>query len=297
MNKRIIPCVTIVIVNYNSKELLRPLVDSINRSSSRYSFEIIIVDNHSSDGSKELILNEIPDVIFIENSRNIGYAAAVNRGIRCGTGKYFFILNPDVQLCKGTLDKMVNYMENHNDVGALGCKIINPDGTIQLSGKTFPTIKLALYHSFGIHHVFPRNRTMHRYYLFEKDYNRTYEVDHLMGSALMVRKEAIDKAGLLDEKFFLYFEDVDWCWRIKQRGYKVVYFPDAIVIHEKGACTRKESFRAIKIMHSSMWYFYKKYFASKYPWWLNELCCFGLWARKCIYLIINCFAIKKKVYY
>jgi GT2 family glycosyltransferase len=288
---------TISIVNYNSGEYLPALLRSIYSGGITAPFEVILVDNASSDGSLEYVAGSFPQVKIIKNTSNLGFAKAQNMGIKSSSGKFFLMLNPDMTVMPGAINKLLNFMKDHPLAGVVGGKVLNPDGTIQFSGKKFPTPLTAVFLSLGLHRLWPGNPISREYYMEEKEYDRTKEVDHVMGSFLMARKEVFVKTGPLDELFFLYCEDVDWCMRAKNTGFKIYYFPEAAVTHQKGGASRKESYKATVEHHKSLRYFYKKWYGNKYPAVVNFFFHLGITARKWVYLLINFFSKEKKVRY
>jgi len=288
---------SIIIVNYKSADMIIGLIDSIYNGTKEKDHEIIIVDNYSNDGGIKQIKERYPDIKVIENPDNLGFATAVNRGIKASRGQYLLILNPDIIIKPGAIDVLIKSLDDDPRAGAAGGKILNPDGSIQLSGKSFPDPMVMLFVTLGLHKILPHNPVTDKYYHSTEDYGKKHQVEHLMASFLMVKREAIDKAGMMDEKFFLYCEDVDWCYRIHMSGYEIWYLPDSEVVHVKGATTSKNSYRAIVEYHKSAWYFYRKYYWDKYPILLSLSFYIGLQLRKYLYLIVNFFSKDKKVNY
>ena len=288
---------SVIIVNYNDKELTLNLLASLFKSTRLKDMEIIIVDNASRDGSVEALSSAHPQARIIANTQNRGFPPAVNQGIKASQGECIILLNPDLTITSGAIDTILKFMEGHPRAGAAGCKIVNPDGSVQLSGKRFPDPLVMLFVTFNLHKLFPNNPVTKKYYDSFADYDRTHQVEHLMASCLMVRRSAIDKDCLMDENFFLYCDDVDWCYRIHQAGFEIWYLAEAMVIHAKGGTTRRESYRGIIEYHRSAWYFYNKYYYQKYPKLLSLLFYCGLQVRKWWFLASNFFSREKKVKY
>jgi len=200
------------------------------------SCEIFVVDNASSDGSTEMVKTEFPQVVLLEKKKNIGFAKANNQAIRLCRGRYILLLNPDTAVLDDTIMKMFDFMESHPAVGAAGGKILNPDGKVEpfRSAKRFPTPLSKFYVDVHLDTIFPRIRFFGRYSMIGWDRDDVREVDVLSGAFMFVRRETIDDVGLLDERFFLLAEDLDWCRRIKQKKWKISFNPEAGIIHYGG---------------------------------------------------------------
>ncbi len=250
---------SIIIVNYNVKEFLQNLLHSITRSAADLSHEVIVVDNASDDGSVELLKEKFPDVKLISNKKNLGFSKANNQGLAEAKGKYVLLLNPDTLLREDTLRKMIEFFEANPKAGMAGCKILNPDGTIQLAcRRSFPGPWTSFCKVTGLSSIFPKSKIFARYNLTYLDENQTYEVDAISGSFMMLRKEVYEKIGGLDEQFFMYGEDLDLCYRVQQAGYKVFYVHNTQIIHYKGESTKRSSFDETKVFYDAMNLFVKK---------------------------------------
>jgi len=275
---------SIIIVAYKSKEHLKVLLPSIFPSTKKYKYEVIIVDNNSQDGTAEAIeslLPVIPNLKFIRNQNN-GFSAGNNLGINKSSGKYILLLNPDTQVKPDTFEVMLDMMENRPGVGIAGCKVVKPDGKLDLAcRRRFPDP----WNSFK--RLFLLNNTDYNY--SNIDENREMEVDSVVGAFLLIRRLVIDKIGLLDEKFFMYGEDLDWCWRCKAAGFKVLYYPRTLITHYKGASSGKAPFKMLKAFHDAMWIFYSKHYRGKNIFILNWLVFLGIYGRLGILLFVNSF--------
>lgn len=231
---------TIIIVSWNVCDLLHGCLGSISpaeRSSGEHqvpSSEIIVVDNASDDGSPAMVRTEFPHVHLIANKENRGFTAANNQGLGVSSGRYLLLLNPDTEVVEDALPAMVRYMEAHPQVGALGPRLCYPDGSLQPSRRRFPTLATGLVESTVVQEWWTDNPVLRRYYMDDTPDDVVQPVDWVVGACLLVRRQAYEQAGGLDEGFFMYSEELDWCRRIKDAGWEVVYLPTATVIHHEG---------------------------------------------------------------
>jgi GT2 family glycosyltransferase len=237
---------SVVIVSWNVRDLLRRCLSSITRDrrtkedfgpptkSPQPLVEIIVVDNASTDGSAKMVREKFPDVGLIANARNLGFSRANNQGLALSTGRYTLILNPDTEIIGDALATMVDYMDGHPEVGALGPQLRYPDGSLQPSRRRFPTMATALVESTVVQEWWADNAILRRYYMADTPDNEVQAVDWLVGACLLVRRKAWEEVGGLDERYFMYSEELDWCRRIKDAGWGVVYLPTATVIHHEG---------------------------------------------------------------
>jgi GT2 family glycosyltransferase len=260
---------SIIIVNYNVKAFLQNCLLSIKKATEKIDSEIIVVDNASDDGSIELIKKNFEDVILIESPVNLGFSKANNLGLKISQGKYICLINPDTIVEENTFEVMINFMENHPDVGLAGCKILNPDGTFQLAcRRSFPTPWVAFTKIIGLSKLFPKSKLFAKYNLTYLDENQSYEVDAVSGSFMFLRRDVYEKIGGLDETFFMYGEDLDYCYRVKQAGYKVYYVHSTQIIHFKGESTKRSNIDELKHFYDAMRLFVRKHFSGS---WIIEL--------------------------
>ncbi len=227
------PVLSVLIVNWNVRDLLRRCLQSVIAHSSTVPLEIIVVDNGSTDGSGEMVRTEFPQVYLIANPDNRGFPAANNQGLAVARGRYVLLLNPDTEVMGAALETMVAFADAHPDVGVVGPQLLNPDGTVQSSRRRFPTLATALFESTWLQPCAPR-RLLARYYVLDRPDNEIQDVDWVTGAALMARREAIEQVGPLDEGFFMYSEELDWCRRFRRAGWRVVYLPTARIVHYVG---------------------------------------------------------------
>ena len=224
---------SVVILSWNVHDLLGQCLRSATMGYRPLATETIVVDNASCDGSAEMVRAEFPHVRLIANTTNRGYAGGNNDGIAAATGRYVMVLNPDTRVLGEALATMVAYADAHPDVGALGPQLLNPDGSVQSSRRHFPTLITGLFESTWLQPLAPPGVLRH-YYVLDRTDDEIQEVDWVTGACLLVRREAIHQVGGLDEGFFMYSEELDWCRRIRQAGWKVVYLPTAQVMHYAG---------------------------------------------------------------
>lgn len=259
------PTVSVLIVNWNTKWHLRRCLYSLMDSASKFALEIIVVDNASTDGSVEMVQREFPQVKLIANKLNIGYAAANNQGAKLANGLYFLLLNPDAEVTSQAIDKMLAFAETHPDVGAIAPKLIYPDGRLQPSVRSFPMPAALLFSALGLDKLFPKSKLLGRYRMTWFGYDEVAEVDQPMSSALLVRREAWEQIGGMDESMPIFFNDVDFCWRLKKRGWQIYFLPDAIVVHHHGASTRLLGIGKALETHKGLLRFYDKHFRPLLP--------------------------------
>ncbi len=312
------PNLAIIIVNYNTRELLATCLQSVYASRTDLPFHVLVVDNLSSDGSTDMAQARFPQATLIVSDRNGGFGYANNLAVRWlaeqptlptmgdnltltgpPVGKqprneapehgaspyklpcdYVLYLNPDTVLPTDALDETVEYMEAHAQVGVVGPKVVKLDGTLDLAcRRAFPTPASSFFKLTGLSKLFPKSRLVAQYNLTYLRDDETAEVDSVMGAYMLVRSEALEEAGLFDERFFMYGEDLDLAFRIKARGWKVVYYPAVEVLHHKGASSRKQSERSIREFYRAMRVFYRKHYAPHYNGVINAIVQSGITLR------------------
>jgi len=253
---------SVIIVNYNVKHFLEQCLHSVLKATKMVSSEIFVIDNNSVDGSMQLIKEKFPQVHLIENKDNVGFSKANNQAIRLAKGKYILLLNPDTVVEEDTFTKIVKFMDEHPDAGGLGVKMIDGKGNfLPESKRGLPTPWVAFCKMFGLSKLFPKSKKFGKYHLSYLNENEIHQVEVLAGAFMLLRKETIDKVGLLDENFFMYGEDIDLSYRITQGGYKNYYFPETTIIHYKGESTKKGSLNYVKVFYKAMIIFAQKHFS------------------------------------
>ncbi len=275
---------SIIIVSWNVRDLLRRCLASVYAAwPAERPLEVIVVDNGSGDGSVEMVRREFPNVQLIVNQDNLGFTRANNQGISASRGRYVLLLNPDTEVLDGALTTMVEYLDAHPRVGVVGPRLLYPDGCVQSSRRRFPTLATAFLESTILHQWFPDNRAARYYHMLDQPDDRVQVVDWLVGACLMVRRQAIYEVGYLDEGFFMYSEELDWCRRIKERGWEVVYLPTARVVHYEG----KSSEQVIPARHLHFQRSKVRYFRKHHGRWQAEVLRLFLLATYVYQLIVE----------
>ncbi len=255
---------SVIIVNFNVKHLLENCIRSVLISSRNINIEIVIVDNNSFDGSSEYIrskFGECENIHLIESRTNLGFAKANNLGLKDASGKYILILNPDTILKEDTINKCIEFFEHEKKIGALTCKLILPNGKLDLAcRRSYPSSSVAFYRMVGLSKIFPKSKIFGKYNLTYLDENSTYEVDAICGAFMFMRKDLFESLNGFDEDYFMYGEDLDLCYRIKNAGFKIFYFSGTSIIHYKGESTKKSSISYVNNFYGAMRIFVEKNF-------------------------------------
>ena len=257
MNRQEIKDLTISIVSYDSLNFLKPCLDSIYNGPPSIKYDIVVVDNASSDDSPKFIKNNYPLVILILNDKNIGFSAANNKAINRTNSKYIMLINSDCQVYEGSIDNLVEFMEKNTDIGIVGPKIVNSDGSIQHSCRRFPSIMNAGFHTI-LTGIAPNNPFSRKYKLADVNRDTPFEVDWVSGSCMVIRREALKDTGVLDENYFMYVEDIDICYRMWQENWKVYYYPYCKIMHHIGGSSGNQQVKASIRMQKSVFYFFWK---------------------------------------
>ncbi len=275
---------SICIVNWNTREDLRRCLAALPAGAPKTPCEVFVVDNNSSDGSAEMVAADFPAVHLIRNRENTGFACANNQAIREAHGDYLLLLNPDTLVHPGALDRLVAVMEEHPEAGIGGAKLLNRDGTLQYSCRHFPTFATGFFRNSALGRLFPGNTQVRDYLMTNFDHAALTEVDWVSGAALCIRRETLEQIGVLDEIFFMYCEDVDWCYRAHQAGWKVIYIPDAVITHIIGRGSDQAVAAMVHAHHRSMSIFYRKHYEGNTPRLLRWVPQLGIWVRMQIVL-------------
>ena len=258
---------SVVIVNFNTEKLTRTALQTVFASQlGRYTLEVIVCDNGSTDGSVAMVKKEFPQVILIQNKKNLGFAAGNNPGIKRARGRYVLLLNTDTEVPSETLRTMIRFMDENPEAGAATCKVVLPNGDLDWAcHRGFPTPWVAFTYISKLEKLFPKTRLFGEYHQGYKDPNTIHEVNCIVGAFFMVLCEVIKEVGLLDEDYFMYGEDIDWCFRIRQAGWKIMFNPTVSILHKKKQSGRANSHDVRRVtteiyFHKYNWLFYKKHY-------------------------------------
>jgi hypothetical protein len=251
---------SIVIVSYNGRDFLRRCLASFYHHTKGVDFEVIVVDNASTDGTPEMVVEEFPRATLVRRTENAGFARGVNQGMAVARGEAFLLLNPDTELDADILPPMLAYLRRHADIGVLAPKLLDPDGSLQLSCRAFPGFATALFNRYSLlTRLFGGNRFSRRYLMTGFDHTRTADVDWASAACWLIPRVAFEKVGPLDEGYFWSIEDVDYCQRVHRAGLRVVYFPEVAVRHHIGESAATLPGRTIRERHRGMWRYYRSY--------------------------------------
>ncbi len=277
---------SVIIVNYNVKHFLHQALSAVFKSGVNFEYDVYVVDNASVDGSVEMVAMDFPQVKLIASSDNLGFSKGNNLAIRKSDAEYVLLLNPDTIIREDTLQQVVDFMDAKPEAGALGVKMYDGQGIfLPESKRGFPSPKVAFFKMSGLSRIFPKSRIFGEYHLGYLDENEIHEIDVLSGAFMLLRKEALDKVGLLDEDYFMYGEDIDLSYRIQQGGYKNYYYPNAPIIHFKGESTKKGSLNYVRVFYQAMIIFAQKHLKNKGGGWYIFLLQMAIYFRAGIAMI------------
>ncbi|HLG74751.1 MAG TPA: glycosyltransferase family 2 protein [Chloroflexota bacterium] len=250
---------SIVIVNWNVRDLVRRCLESLRNLDESIEAEVVVVDNASSDCSIEMVRAEFPDVRVMANIRNVGFGAANNQALKETSGRYVLFLNPDTEVRPNAIERLLAFIDQRPQVACVGPKLLNPDGSVQSSRRSFPRLSTFLVESTILQRYLGGLGGVRRFYRAQRSEDEPQPVDWLVGACLLVRRSALDEVGPFDERFFMYSEEMDLCYRLKQASYEVWYVPEAEVVHHEGASSRQDLFRRNVNFHESRYRFFAKH--------------------------------------
>lgn len=271
---------SIIVASYNTRDLLRQCLASIYENTKNISFEVIVVDDLSRDGSPEMVGEMFPRVKLICNKTNLKYVKANNAGLAVCAGRYGLLLNSDTEIKSGSFDTLVRFMDDHPDAAAAGPKLINPDGSVQECVRRFPGIFPMICQTLNLHKVWPNNPVTNRYYHSDIDYEKLQIVPHIGTTAFIIRREVWEKFGMLDERFEQFFGDFSYCYMLGQNSQKIYYVPQAVVVHYGSQSINQNSIRQIGAMHEALLKFYDIYYAQRHPVFIRWFVRGGICLRK-----------------
>ncbi len=252
------PSVTLCIINHESTEFLLDCLKSLYDAPPAAAFEVHVIENvHATDA--ERVRAQFPDITVTLNEQPLGFSQNCNKVIKASASDYVFLLNPDTRVTGSAIDVLLEFLEKNPMAACCGPRILNFDGTLQFSARSFPNIFMAFFRGMPAGFLFPKNRHVREYLMLDWDHQSLREVDWVSGAAMMLRRSALNDVGVFDEDYFIYVEDVDWCYRAKKKGHQVFYVPDAVVYHYRHASTQTQAVRMIVEHHKSMYTFYVKH--------------------------------------
>jgi GT2 family glycosyltransferase len=283
---------SVIIVAYRSTDKLRTTLLALFKSVTELQYEVIVVDNNSQDGTFEMVAKEFPQVKLIKNQNN-GFSKGNNVGLDQSSGEVILFLNPDTAVEPDVLEECYKKINSDKQIGFLSCRLIKEDGSLDISARrAFPNPVNSFYRFTNLDKVFPKYFGSYNLRSIPEDQEQ--EVDSVVGAFMMVRRDVIDKIGKWDEDFFMYGEDIEYCYRAKQAGYKNVYFPKVTTVHYRGQSSKIVPYFSMYHFHNAMWIFYKKHYLKKYPFFVNWLVFLGIWLR--FYLLVLLNKIRKNPY-
>ncbi len=288
---------SIIIVAFRNQEKLRITLEAVFKSVTNFKYEVIVVDNDSKDGTAEMVEREFPQTKLLRNENN-GFSKGNNFGIKRAdqNSRYILLLNPDTRVEPNVLEECIKKMDSDTSIGILGCKLLRENGELDWAcRRNIPNPWNSFTRLFGLQKLFPKSKVFASYNLMHVPIGQETEVGAVTGAFLMIRRSVMEKIGLLDEDFFMYGEDLDWCCRCTLACYKVWYFPKVTTIHYKGQSSKKAPYRSLHAFYSAMWIFYKKHYLKKYPFILNWLVYLGIWTKFTAVITINFFKKNKVV--
>jgi len=251
--------ISVVVISFNGREFIDDCLSTTCESLAGVDAEIIVVDNGSADGTLDIIRDKYPNVSLIPNDTNLGFARAVNQGLTRSRGEFILLLNQDTRIRDRAIIKLAERMKRDDRIGTIGPKFVGFDGRLQFSARAFPRFRDLLYAYTGLSRVFPRSKIFNRWKMGWFDHETEMAVEQPMGSALLIRRQVVDRVGLFDERFEIFFNDVDYCRRVVESGYSNLYYPDAVVEHFHGGSVKKMRPRMVYVWHRAMYRYLRKY--------------------------------------
>jgi GT2 family glycosyltransferase len=279
---------SIILVNWNTLDLTRDALISIFDQTENIEFEVIVVDNNSGDGSVEMIKKEFPQIVLIENKENRGFGKANNQGLLVARGEYIMFLNTDVKVLNSAINTLVDYLDNNPSVMMVGPRLLNADMSFQHAcRRNLPNPLNSFFHLFGLIKIFKHSQVINSYKQFTVDPEVTGPTEAISGAAMLFRRQVYEEIGGFDERFFMYGEDLDFCKRIFDKGWVVVYVSNAKIIHFGGQSSKKRRAQSLRNFYEAMWIYYKKHFSKKYTSVPNLFVWIGIQMRMLFAILAN----------
>lgn len=255
----------IIIVSWNTRDLLRQCLKTLKEEIARSSLKesdvaVFVVDNNSSDGSPDMVQLEHDWVTLLRNYKNLGFAVANNQALKAVDAPFVLLLNPDTEVCPHVIDSLIAFLHEHPKAGVVAPQLLNTDGSIQKSCRAFPTFSGMLYELLGLSRLFPKNQKFREYKMLDWNHDQVRQVDQPEGACLLIRRETLAQVGLLDEEYFMLFEEVDWCYRAKQAGWEIWFTPETQVVHHYGQSIKQVKTRMILSSHRGLYRFWHKHY-------------------------------------
>lgn len=266
---------SVIVVSWNTRELLDRCLTSLQAEISNMEHQVFVVDNASSDGSADMVAEKHHWVRLIRNDSNLGFAMANNQAFWLASGDYVLLLNPDTEVKEGAIKKLLSFIESKPKAGVVAPQLLNTDGSIQRSCREFPTFAGMLYELCGLSRVFPENETFGRYKMLSWNHDDERQVDQPEGACLLIRREALEQVGLFDEGFFMLFEEVDWCYRLKKAGWEIWFTPESKITHHYGQSIKQVKSSMILSSHRGLYRFWRKHYRGS-RWYMDPLAYCGL---------------------
>lgn len=282
---------SVIVVSWNTRELLRQCLKTLLLEIKEIEAEVFLIDNDSADGSAQMVASEFPTVKLIANPTNRGFAAANNQALEQCKGHYVLLLNPDTEVRPDAIKTLLEFMTQHPRAGIVAPQLLNSDGTIQQSCRAFPTFFNLLVELLGLSRLFPNVQRFREYKMLDWNHDDERQVDQPEGACLLLRRQVIDEVGNLDEGFFMLFEEVDWCYRIKERGWEIWFTPSAKVVHHYGQSIKQVKAKMILSSHRGLYRFWYKHYRNG-RWYLDGPAYAGLMGLA--YVRIASYQLKKK---
>ncbi len=281
--------ISVIIVNWNTKDLLKQTVSSLLASTS-LPLEVIVVDNASTDGSIEMIKEEFPQIVHLVNTENLGFGKANNQGMAKATGEVFFLLNSDTIVHTHAVDTLYAYLQEHQEVGMVGPKLLNADGTFQHAcRRRLPNPLNSFLYLSGIGKIFPRSEVMNAYKMQAESPDISGPVEAISGAAMCFRRSVYAATGGFDERFFMYGEDLDLCKMTHDNGFPIHYVHTAVITHLGGQSSKRSRLKSLFNFYEAMWLYYDKHYRTGHPWIIRQLIRGGIWAAYGKAVIVNIF--------